>query len=472
MSKFDPNWKPFIFTATDVSGHRDIDIASLVLADYPDGVAAWNGTTYAYRPATGTWQPISKTQIERAARALHGQTVGGRALDIDGGAVTNAYKQASKICQIDDAWLDYVVPGVAFADSFVYFDRDTQTTVAAPHAPAYRATMHLPFDWAALVDGSVDAECPGWIAQLKSTLEPASGDQVEWDRRIKCVEEFAGVALLGQGARLRSALVLLGRGSRGISTGGTGKSQIGEVIAGLFDEKLVANVQPNTLLNPTDAAKLAGKSLVFVDDLDTTPVRKTHAWKAAVTGGKIPAKLLYQDGFDIYPSASHIYCANEIPVIHDNALRERLIIIPCEQKFFRQKNAKLDLAYHVLKEKPAIIARCILAGINALKNGYTRPESSDQEARDSQMEASPWAEFVATRLTPCELIDGATPGEILAAWQMWGGDDSPRTNAQISMRLKSGGFAKDRGRKYKRDGKSISTVFSCRLKTPAEMADE
>lgn len=125
---------------------------------------------------------------------------------------------------------------------------------------------------------------------------------------IPAVWEYVGYCLLPD-LRFRKALLLIGERR-------SGKSTVLELLMYFFGTQNVTNISLQDLCDTKfSLAQLLGKFCNIYADLDTTSIKNPGQFKMLIAGDRMKGEHKFKDEFYFYPSAGHIYSANEFTAL-------------------------------------------------------------------------------------------------------------------------------------------------------------
>jgi phage/plasmid-associated DNA primase len=426
--------------APDVLGGDEVSIAQHLLCTLGTPAASAHGATWLYRPDRGAWLPVADEELAAGARALARRPFtddrGNKAtLKLSTRTIRGVLEQLQGETARARDWFEAASPGVAFRSGFV-----DATLRPRPHDPCNRATVHVAGDFDAASDPPLWRQTVRDILQVtEATAEDHGVDaERETEEKVRALEEWIGVALLGASTRLGKAMVLVG-------PPGAGKSFLVNLVASLFPQELVSALQPQRFAEQYQVAELAGKALNAVAEGDTDAVRNIAAIKSTITGGDLlHSDVKYRSPIKFRARAGQLWAYNELPLFLDaaGALADRLVVLRCEHVLRGTARDDKDRAARLRPEIPAIVSRCLVAGVRALVRGnYAPPATSAAELRSWALASSPLQEFLAAR---CERVapgSGSTLEELHGSYKAWceevSRDLRVRTPQSLALQLRT-----------------------------------
>ena len=178
--------------------------------------------------------------------------------------------------------------------------------------------------------------CPFWLKSLDMFME---GDQ----DLVEFLQRAVGYALSGDTSE-KKVFILYGH------EGDNGKSTFIETLGRMFNN-YGATVPTDTLLVsrdsgiPTDVARLKGVRYAYTSEGENERKLAAAKLKALTGGDTIAARFLHKDFFQFKPKFKLFFSSNYKPAVKDNAIWNRLILIPFNKKIegeLRMSRSKVD----------------------------------------------------------------------------------------------------------------------------------
>jgi P4 family phage/plasmid primase-like protien len=216
----------------------------------------------------------------------------------------------------------------------------------SPHSRDFGFKYVLPYDYDAKAKAPV----------FKKFLSDVCGGNQVW---IDTLLEFGGYALSGARCKFHKALVLEGEGNNG-------KSTFIDVLKALAGPRGFSTLAFKDLDHTERRSALDG---VLFNITEETPnkINDTTSFKNLISGGDIPVRRLYKNGYTIKNKAKLIFSCNEMPMSNDTSrgFFRRFLIVPFKQKFSEADgNVDLNMFEKLSEELPGIL--------NMFLEGYTR----------------------------------------------------------------------------------------------------
>jgi len=259
------------------------------------------------------------------------------------------------------------------------------------------------------VNYNIHAKCPLWKMFLTSLLE---------EEDILTMQEYIGYCLVPT-TIAQKALFLVGRG-------GEGKSVVGEVMHGLFNNSMVQGELHHLQDNRFMLAQLENKLVFYDDDLQTSALTDTGTFKKIVTTG-IPI-LVERKGephYEMQPYARIIASGNkgiEACYDHSDGFYRRLIVLKCKAKEPTRKDDR-TLAKKIVDNELSGLFNWALEGLQRLMSNnwtFTLSQGALDNLKQAEEEGNNFLSFMAdeTNVIYNETAD-ATSSEIYNAYTRW-----------------------------------------------------
>ena len=280
------------------------------------------------------------------------------------------------------------------------------------------------FAWQ-LPDLTSEPNAPRWEAYLRGMFGGEAESYADTDARIAYLETWGGFALLGVAPSLQlPALILCG-------APGTGKSTLARLIASLYPDGAVSQVEPQQWGSKDAAgyhlASLEGKLLNAVYDLDlSAPITDAATLKKVIFGETVNARQIRSEAMSFDPRAAHIWCGNGLPKVvgADPALWARMLpLVVTGQSWRGAPGERRDLSATFAEELPQIVARLLWRAQAALDRAahgerlLEPPPSSHARLASWRDTADSVALWRSERLTYDAALPATRSITRAAAWQ-------------------------------------------------------
>lgn len=367
-----------------------------------------SGTYHTFEPDSGLWRPRDPHEIKCRVDDFAGVLVEGkkepRPLKLkasDAPAVLEIMKRHT--------WR----PGF-FRDDLIAFDNGIAVRVAKGELvaedirPDHGARIALPVayrdDWTMPDDGLL-------AHYLRSTF-PDQDDQA-------AAIELCGAALMGLGTRYKKAFFLTD-GPDVDGRGGTGKSQLLEMLKGLVPKARWCSIPPQELAHDYHGADLYGKTLNLVFEAPDTDILREEGIKAIVHGENIRRRRIRQDPIEFTPSALHVFSVNRLPDAPgaSGAFWDRWRVIEFNRRFRDTDDKIEELGKRVVREELVDLVHLALRGASRLlEHGRYTTSSTSAEALDRwRLSADPVASFI---FEMCDPVDSSAPATWLSSRRLY-----------------------------------------------------
>ncbi len=378
----------------------------------------------------GLWWGVSSDDVARRVLGLAGSKVGRGDLMIHGSLMDSVRKMTPLLLDEDVEFFRRAPAGRAFSNGFVSVLEDR--LVLEPLEGRHR--VRVAHDFPMLLEAP---EPVRWMGFLRETYE-------ENEAKIWLLQEFFGAALAGIATRFERALVLRGNGH-------DGKSQVLNVLEGLFLPEEFCSISPSEWAGSSNRARMVGKALNCVRDLSVRArVFDSEYFKQIISGEPIEARELYQKAFRLCPTAAHAFSTNILPATsdHTKGYYRRWLIVEHERQH-PEGTAVTDLGRKILTtERGAITAWALRGAVRLLARGrYDIPDVVAEALEDysSHDPIKGWLE------DHCKTGNGASTGidalfDNFLLWCMKNGVPKDQlTKRQFAGRLKSKGLIPSSG---------------------------
>ena len=231
-----------------------------------------------------------------------------------------------------------------------------------------------------------DAECQCFMGHLKGVMPS--------EQERETLQEYAGYCLLHWDIPFHKALFMVGPTASGKSTTLTSIRKLMGRVSKLSPQQLV-----NGRFGP---AELEGAWANVRSDISSAVLQDIGLFKEVVAGDPIYVERKYEQGYNIWPTAKHLYSANQLPEasIDDDAFYRRILLvsfpttIPNDERVNR---SELDAR---LEQELDGILRWAVEGLQSVmeQNGFTHDLSPEETRRRWESRSSSIGRFKATAL--------------------------------------------------------------------------
>lgn len=288
--------------------------------------------------------------------------------------------------------------------------------VTEPLRPDHYARVALDVEY----DPDWELPADSLLAQyLRSTF----GDPGDRQRAA----ELLGAAIMGLGPRRKKAWFLVD-GEEIDGRGGTGKSQLLEMLSGLVPGELRCSVTPQDFADPYHGAMLYGKRLNLVYEAPDTDILREEGVKAIVHGEPITRRPIRQAPITFRPQALHVFAANRLPDAPGatGAFWDRWEVLEFSRRFRDSGEAEVkNIGQQIVaKEYKHLVHLAIRGAEWLLEHGrYTQSDTSDTAKERWRKGADPVANFVAEWCEPLPVdepkVNWSSASVLYAAYRDW-----------------------------------------------------
>lgn len=345
---------------------------------------------WQYKEEQGIWDILPMELVRNVIGTFDGEKIL-MGVDRNGEPKTMPLKVGHRLCvnvanRICDqryhlGFFDTAKSGLTFSNCFVYANDEGIQTEA--FSPSQRATARLDFQF------THNLEPKAFIRILASCFQ---GD-ADCADKIRLIQQFVGVCLLGCATRMQKGMIFLGSGANG-------KSTVQKIVAELFSHqgssKIISAIAPQDMEQEYRRALLAASRLNIVNELPEADILASESVKAMISGDLMTGRHIRQAPFEFVPKAGHLFAANSLPGVRDMSVGfwRRWLIIPFDRAF--QKHEQIPgLAEHIIEhEIDAIASWALRGGADALRDGYSIPRSSITSIEGWRTDADQVASFL------------------------------------------------------------------------------
>lgn len=175
------------------------------------------------------------------------------------------------------------------------------------------------------------------------------------------LEEMIGYTLYRKNT-MQVCFILTGEGSNG-------KSTILNVIKRLLGKSNYTSLDLRELEDTFKPAELYNKLANIGDDISAKYLENSSVFKKVVTGESFIVQRKYAQPFELECYATQIFCANELPQVHDKSdgFSRRIVIVPFNAKF-----SKYDEDYDPFIEDKLLTDESVIYLLKLAINGLRR----------------------------------------------------------------------------------------------------
>lgn len=368
------------------------------------------GKLHQYEPDAGTWKPYQQYELSNRVERYAGKLVESdrgkpKPLKLVVGTIDGAIELVCRR-RTKPGFFDGRCNGIVFRNGFVTVGPDN--IVLVPHAPEHRARASMTFDY----DGATP--CPRWLQFLEETFR----DDADRDAKVRLIQQFFGMCLLGRATMMQVALVFLGGGANG-------KSVLMDVLSGAFPPSERSASSPQAWgASEYARASLAGIRLNVVSELPIRDILDGAVAKAIISGDTIEARPIRENPVTFRPIAGHIFSTNTLPGVADRShgFWRRFTIVTFNRTYAREEWNQTLAADLLAAELPGIVCWGLAGAADYLANGLSLPASAAEAMATWRKEANPLALWMDEDTEPVPQEDVAwwrKGTDLLQAFNTW-----------------------------------------------------
>lgn len=331
--------------------HQEIAEAAIEKYSQRQGLLRfWEGQFWSW--GGDHWRPVNPEEIARFIGKEFGTLAAAKKAN-DHDQIVKAMRRAC------DQYISKSRPtGVNFINGFV-----DENLKIHDHAPEQGMTYVLPYRYM--------PEKGGDFPKFSQLLDGYWGKDKDYKEKVRALQEAMCATVLGLGAKYQRAFLLYG-------VGGSGKSQLLDIVSELVPESAKAVVKPDMWKKPEAVVHIHEKLLNIAGELSEKARIPGDIFKQIIDGSELTGKFLYRNYFSFRPKAAHWFASNHYPRSNDTSegfFRRWLIfdfnrVIPEEEKV-------LDFGKQIVEEEIEAIVAWALDAYLEFKNetDYTLPAS-------------------------------------------------------------------------------------------------
>lgn len=244
---------------------------------------------------------------------------------------------------------------------------DIQDMTTLPYSPNLMINNRIGYDYdqnaySAIMDKTLNKVCMN-DPQIRALLE-----------------EMVGYSLYRKNS-MQSCFILTGEGSNG-------KSTILNILKKLLGKQNYTSLDLRELEDTFKPAELYNKLANIGDDISAKYLENSSVFKKVVTGESFIVQRKYAQPFELESYATQIFCANELPQVHDRSdgFSRRIVIVPFNAKFSKNDSDYDPFIEDKLLTDEAIqyFLRIAIDGLRRvlLNKGFTISQTGEQEKSD------------------------------------------------------------------------------------------
>ncbi|MBC8425341.1 hypothetical protein H8E07_14570 [bacterium] len=387
------------------------------------------------------WVEIPEDEVRRAAAAYEGKVYRSpENPNLERRIYMSASKAKGIVAQAAvelarPGFFNESVLGAAFRNAFVRVDGNR--VVYEAHRQDHRTfAEHVrPYDLVPLAVANAKMPLFG-----KFLMETWAGCTDARDR-VYFAGEYLGAAMLRQTWRHKDNPLFVGAKD-------TGKSVLLSVVRSLFPAGTTTSVTLQAMGDRFGLSPLLGAAVNLVTELPAAAVQAGEKAKAILVADEVMIEEKYKQPFPYRCTIGHLFAANEIPPVPDDALRERFAVLDFPNVVPGAMQDKL-LPEKLAAEAPMIASWAVqIAALGVIARGrFVRPSSAAALARAWANQSDNVAAWAVETVAPGTDADFVATVDLYACYALWcaGRGEKPEASAVFGRRMTRAGFvAKNR----------------------------
>lgn len=374
-----------------------------------------DGALYRYSAKHHVFELVPEAEQSVIVQSFAGAPTGekGKPLALKRADVMGAIRLAWDVVS-DVGFFANTPTGLVFADAFV--EATPSGCIKKTHSIEHRARFAYPFEF-------VELALPARLVEFLNGVFKGDPDANE---KIRLLQEYMGVALLGAATKFQRVLVLFGPGANG-------KGVFMTIAEASMPKGSSCAIAPQDWGDEYRLAMLAGKRLNIVSELPEADILETESFKAIVAGDSMTGRHIRQAPFTFRPVAGHIFSGNRLPGTNDqtHGFWRRILVAQFNRVFaITEQDSKLAEKI-IAGELPSIVSWFLDGAARVFSQGsYTIPPSSAAAVEKWKRHADQVRAFVDEWTTKLAL-DSRTAtwtkaGDVYRAYRSWANDNGHR----------------------------------------------
>jgi P4 family phage/plasmid primase-like protien len=387
-------------------------------------------------PTAPGWVRIPDDEVNRAAAAYEGKKykvperpLTERTIRLSANKVKGIVKQAA-VELAQPGFFNEAAQGAAFRNTFARVDGNK--VVYEPHSLDHRlyAEHVLPFDLLPL--NTVFAAMPVFQRFVLDTWA-GCGDRKE---RIVYLGNYLGAAMLRQTWKYKDNPIFVG-------VKDTGKSVMLSTVRIIFPPGTVTCVTLQAMGERFGLSPLLWAAINVVPELPAAALTASEKAKALVVGDEVMVEEKYKTPFPFRCTIGHLFAANEVPHVPDDALRERFVLLDFPNVVPAAKQDRL-LPEKIAAEAQAIASWAVhWAAKGVIARGrFDRPPSSATLMRSWASDSDSVVSWAAESIVAGGPTDFLSTAKLHRRYVRWcdSRNERPVPRAEFGRRLTRAGF--------------------------------
>ena len=424
-------------TETDLGRHLAQLMGGRDLAVYDRGeFREWD-------PSVPGWDLIPMDEVERGAAAYHGRKFqppsnpNARPTILLNSRRVKGIVEQARVELARTGFFNEAALGAAFRNIFLRVDG--MALVQEAHKPEHRlyAEHVRPYDYAPIVSNLGLA-----MPQFIKFIGEAWAGCPDINQRFAFLGEYLGAAMLRHTWRHKDNPLFVGAKD-------TGKSVMLSVVRSLFPARTTTSVPLQAMGDRFGLGALLGASVNLVTELPAAAVQAGEKAKALLVGDEVMVEEKYKQPFPFRCTCGHLFAANELPSVADEALRERFAVLDFLNVVPKAQQDKF-LTDKLAAEAPMIASWAIQAAQAGVivRGQFVRPPSSERLGQNWGMESDSVLAWASDEVAPGGDADFVSSATLYASYSSWcaGRGEQLVERSIFGRRLTRAGFVgKNRG---------------------------
>jgi len=360
---------------------------------------------WLYCPTRGVWEKLDEKLMESDIAMFDGCQVGdgGKLMKISSSMCAGAMRllrnrygesdseQSNGIFHFKNA-----STGIAFRNGFLRIDLPSDVSSVnislQPHRPHHMARFFVDQEW---TDETMTSPI---LNKFMDNLFFDVLDPQERCLRKNLVQEFFGVMIAGVGTKFQKYLLIKGNG-------GNGKSQLIKLIQEILGKSQVSSVSPHRFGDEFQMRAMIGMKANIADDIPAESVapKALSEFRKAITGDRIHTNVKHKDHTSFFPTAAHIYSANELFDVEESTEGHwrRCMVLPMTANFENRPDLRVRDAYkEVVDNERAQVIQWAIHGLLRLireqEGKFSLPQGAIEAKEEWKENTDPMYRFLAT----------------------------------------------------------------------------
>lgn len=337
----------------NIEGNDHTEIAEAMLKDYEKvgPIKFWHSNFYQWRGSD--WQILSKDEILRGIAKEYGHLPACKKANDHKGVI----QIMQSLCSTEELNTSRE-KGINFANGYL-----TQDGVLCEHAPQFGCTYTLPYRYI--------PELADRHPKFDQFLERVWGHCPDFVERKRALQEAICATVFGIGTSFARAILLYG-------IGGSGKSQLLDIVRYLLPESVVTYITPYDFGDKYKITEISKALLNVCGELNANEYIPDGSFKSVIDGSSFSGQFKYQQIFSFKPVCTHWFASNHLPKSKDTSVGffRRWLILSFDKPVKKEERIRNYGEMIVAEEREGIMAWAASIVKELNKQGdYTLPKS-------------------------------------------------------------------------------------------------